>query len=124
MVGVEDISQWHNTIYNPGQQLLLLEKGVQMNKYRVYCKDKVIGEDLKAIEVEKLTGIKSKNVRFYAEMGQLKRNRYRVECDDITQNQIDRYEEYCRAAELLRTGAAVIKTVRIKGNLHKRTVRI
>lgn len=97
---------------------------MQLNKYRVYCKDKVIGEDLKAIEVEKLTGIKSKNVRFYAEMGQLKSNKYRVECDDITQNQIDRYEECYRAAELLRTGEAVIKTVRIKGNLHKRTVRI
>jgi hypothetical protein len=124
LVGVDDISQWHNTIYNPGQQLLLLEKGVQMNKYRVYCNDKVIGEDLKAIEVEKLTGIKSKNVRFYAEMGQLKKNKYRVECDDITQNQIDRYEECCRAAELLKTGDAVIKTVRIKGNLHKRTVRV
>lgn len=95
-----------------------------MSKYRVLCKGKVIAEDLGPSEVEKLTGIKSDNVRFYADMGQLKRNLFKVECDDITQNQIERFEECCMAAELIKNGKAVIKLVKIKGKLHKRTVKV
>lgn len=94
-----------------------------MTRYSVYCKDKLIAEDLKATEVEKLTGIPSGNVKFYAETGQIKRNLFRVDYDEITEEQLNRFEDSCKAAQLLKTGSAVIKLVNINGNVYKRTVR-
>lgn len=120
-----DISQSEGiTQFQSGAAVAVLGKGaVTMTRYRVYCKDKLIAEDLKSTEVEKLTGIPSGNVKFYAETGQIKRNLFRVECDDITEEQLSRFEDSCRAAQLLKTGNAVIRLVNINGNAHKRTVR-
>lgn len=93
--------------------------------YNVYdLEGKLIGADLEAKEVSRITGIRSNNVAMYADKNMTKGDKYRVEISEPTLEQLGIWEADVRkAVQLIRNNQFMIKKVIINGKICRRTVR-
>ena len=106
-----------------------------MNIYTVYDKGKLIGKDILAGEVSRLTGVNTSCLHRYKSGMTLYQGRYKIIGIDsgkpkgkignkYSDETINEWEEMRQAADLIRTGKGRIVTKRVKGKLVKYVERV